>query len=270
MTLALQCKTQTKDISMNELKGGRAADQMLYINRDADQPVYAQLAESLRQQILAGTYRPGEKLPSESMLVDMYRVSPMTVRRAINLLASQGIVTTARGSGTFVKEVELGAASFYLQDLKELFSDDANTTVRLLQARFCPADERVARKLHIQEGERAIFIRRLLLAAGEPAFYHRGYLVNDPNRPIVEAELEVTDLKGIFQGSGSSLIKYGDLYLESTMLDKEEAKILQLNTPAVGMMLEHIFYDFDNEPVSWGWFVCASTHLRLHTRVGIE
>ena len=255
---------------MNELKGGRAAEKLFYINRDGDQPIYAQLAESLRQQILAGSYRPGERLPSENMLVEMYKVSPMTVRRAINLLASQGIVATARGSGTFVKEVELGSASFYLQDLKELFRDAASTTVKLLDARFQPADGRVARKLCIREGERAIFIRRLLLVDGEPAFYHRGYLVNDPNRPVVEAELEVTDLKGLFQGSGSSLIKHGDLYLESTMLDEDEIRLLNLNSPAVGMLLEHIFYDFDNQPVSWGWFVCGSNRLRLHTRVGIQ
>ena len=79
---------------MNELKGGRAAEKLFYINRDGNQPIYAQLAESLRQQILAGSYRPGERLPSENMLVEMYKVSPMTVRRAINLLASQGIVAT--------------------------------------------------------------------------------------------------------------------------------------------------------------------------------
>jgi DNA-binding GntR family transcriptional regulator len=254
---------------MGESRGGKAAEFKNYINRDADQPVYAQLAESLRQRILEGMYHPGERLPSENMLVESYKVSPMTVRRAINLLASQGIVTTARGSGTFVKEVELGSASFYLQDLKELFSDET-TAVKLLETRFKPADVRVARKLNIQEGERAIFIRRLLLVDGVPAFYHRGYLVNDPNRPVVEAELEVTDLKGLFQGSGSSLIKYGDLFLESTSLDKEETKLLKLDPSAVGMLLEHIFYDFDDQPVSWGWFVCASERLRLRTRVGIE
>ncbi len=95
-------------------------------------------------------------------------------------------------------------------------------------------------------------------------------MINDPNRPVVEAELEVTDLKGLFQGSGSSLIKHGDLYLESTILDDEEIQVLKLNKPAAGMLLEHIFYDFHDDPVSWGWFVCASTRLRLQTRVGIE
>lgn len=255
---------------MNEAKGGRAAEHGCYINRDGDQPVYIQLAESLHRQILTGAYLPGERLPSEAMLVDRYKVSPMTVRRAINLLASQGIVTTVWGSGTFVKEVDLGDAFFYLQDLKDVFNDAAGTTVKLLEVCYRPADERTASKLRIQKGERVIFIRRLLLVAGEPAFYHRGYLINDPNRPVVEAELEVTELKGIFEGFGTSLIKHGDLYLESTILGEEEAAILKTPSPAPGMILEHIFCDFDDQPVSWGWFVCASTRLRLHTRVGIE
>lgn len=254
---------------MSAIKGGKAAVRDFFIDRESDQPVYVQLAESMHQKILAGVYQPGEKLPSETMLVEMYKVSPMTVRRAVNLLASQSIVTTTRGSGTFVKEVELGSASFYLQDLKDLFGNET-TTVKLLEVRFKFADQRVARKLRIQEGERTIFIRRLLLVDGEPAFYHRGYLINDPSRPVVEAELEVTDLKGLFQGSGSSLIKNGDLCLEATMLDGDEIRLLNLDAPAVGMLLEHIFYDFNDQPVSWGWFVCSSARLRLHTRVGIE
>lgn len=253
-----------------EIRGGRVTSRPLCIDRQSEQPVYLQLAEILRQQILAGDYHPGERLPSEAMLVETYLVSPMTVRRAINLLAAQEVISTAQGRGTFVKEVEMGAAAFYLRDLKGLFDDAAATTVKLLEARFVPADERVTRKLQIHQGERAIFIRRLLLVRGEPAFYHRAYLIYDPTRPVIESELEVTDLKGVFQGAGSPLIKSGELYLESALLNEEEAGILQVQLPASGMMLEHIFYDFDDRPVSWGWFVCSSLRLRLHTRVGIE
>ena len=132
-------------------------------------------------------------------------------------------MATARGSGTFVKEVELSTASFYLQDLKELFSDDAGTTIKVLEARFCPADERVARKLQIQPGERAIYIRRLLLRAGEPAFYHRGYLVNDPHRPVIEAELEVTDD-----------VLFGDIW-ERPGVSKSD----QSNLPSCGSKNDH-------------------------------
>jgi len=254
---------------MEIIKGGRTPSQGHSIDRNSPLPVYKQLAEDLHQRIMGGEFQPGERLPAETKLAEIYQVSPMTVRKALSRLTTQNIVTAIRGSGTYVKEVELGSASFYLQNLSELFGNENDTVIRVLEARFFQADEKIARKLSVPFGERVIFIRRLLTISGEPAFYHRAYLLNDPNRPVVEAELEVTDLKGLFQGSGGSIIKYGDLYLESTILDEDETSILNLASPAPGMMLEHIYYDFDNKPVSWGWFVCASSRLKMHTRVGI-
>ncbi|MBC7250228.1 MAG: GntR family transcriptional regulator [Anaerolineae bacterium] len=253
---------------MSELKGGAAAPVRPYIDRDSDQPVYVQLADILRQQISAGAFRPGEQLPSEAMLVRTYQVSPMTVRRAINLLTDQNVVTTVQGRGTFVKAVQLGAAAFDLSDLQAMFSDDA--VVKLVEARFVAADERTARKLQIEVGEYAIYIRRLLLIHNEPAFYHRGYLIYDPTRPIVESELEVTVLKGLFDGTGSPLIKRGELSMEAALLTEEEAAILQVSLPAAGWLLEHRFFDFDDKPVSWGWFVCHGDRFRLHTKIGLE
>jgi GntR family transcriptional regulator len=257
---------------MEEIKGGRAASpqQPPIIDRDSSQPVYIQVANHLYRQILAGIYSPGDKLPSEGEMVNIYDVSPMTIRRAINYLAAQDVIYTEKGSGTYVKAVELEDAAFYLRDLTQVFNDDVNTTVKVIEAKFVPADERIARKLRIGQGEKVIYIRRMLLARRLPAFYHRGYLVNDPTRPVVEAELQVTDLKGIFQGSGSELIKSGEVFLEAILLDEEESHLLQLSPSTPGMMLEHVFYDFDDKPLSWGWFVCASDRLRLHTWVGHE
>lgn len=240
------------------------------IDRNSNKPVYAQLAEIIHQQILAGVFAPGERLPSEAMLVEGYDVSPMTVRRAINYLAAQDVITTAQGKGTFVKSVELEDAAFYLRDISEIFGDDQETTIKVIEARFIVADARIARKLQVCPGEKVIFMRRLLSIEDTPAFYHRGYLVNDPRRPIVEAELEVADLQGIFRGSGSELIKNGEVFLESTALNAEELGLLRLPGGAHGMMLEHIFYDFEDKPLSWGWFVCHNRRLRLHAWVGLQ
>lgn len=252
-----------------EQKGGAAARIPLEIDRDSMLPVYLQLAEILRQQILSGVFHPGERLPSEAELVERYNVSPMTVRRATNLLAAQNIITTSHRRGTYVKEVELSTAAFSLDSLIELFNQE-NTTVKLLEARFLPADERVARKLKIKVGSKAIYIRRLLSVDDQPSLYHRGYLVFDYKRPVMEAEFQVTELMGLFEGHGNTLIKSGELFLESTMLNEEETGILQLPMPSAGMILEHVFYDFNNKPVSWGWFVCNSPRLRMHTWVGLE
>ena len=59
------------------------------IDRDSYEPAYAQLANILRRQVAAGLFRPGDQLPSEAMLCRSYQISPMTVRRTINMLAEE-------------------------------------------------------------------------------------------------------------------------------------------------------------------------------------
>jgi GntR family transcriptional regulator len=255
---------------MDSAKGGSVSQTYDQIDRQSAHPIYAQLADVIRQQISEGVYRPGDQLPSEAMLVRTYRVSPMTVRRAINLLADQEVVSTAQGRGTFVKQVELATAAFDLRGIKALFSSDSATTIKLLDGRIIKADARTARKLQVKKGDTVIYIRRLIEVDGEPAFYHRGYLLYDPARPVVESELEVTELRCLFEGQGSILIKRGELTLEASIMNEEEARILKITLPSPAMLLEHIFYDFDDRPISWGTFICQAKRLRLQTEVGLK
>ena len=63
------------------------------IDRTAYEPAYSQLVHILKSQIASGRFRPGAQLPSEAQLCQLYQVSPMTVRRAVNILLDQGLVT---------------------------------------------------------------------------------------------------------------------------------------------------------------------------------
>ncbi|MBI5965811.1 MAG: GntR family transcriptional regulator [Chloroflexi bacterium] len=254
---------------MAQKPNSQVLDQTISIDRASYEPAYAQLAGILRQSMATGILRPGNQLPSEAQLCERYDVSPMTVRRAINLLVDQGFVVAEQGRGTFVKPVAMGAATFQLRDLQTLFNDSEHTTVHVLEARIVDADERVARKLEISSGERTIYIRRLLRTDGLPVLYHREYLIYDPLRPIVEAELEVTALQRLFNGTGETILKHGDINLEATILTDEEAKILQAPQPMAAFCFEHLFYDFDDKPISWGWFIGRADCLKFSTQVGL-
>jgi GntR family transcriptional regulator len=236
------------------------------IDRDSFEPAYSQLASILRQSMAEGLLRPGDQLPSEAQIVERYGVSPMTVRRAINILVGQGVVIAEQGRGTFVKPVAISAATFQLGQIENLFG---GATVQVLEARIVTADERVARKLAIQAGKHTVYIRRLLWNKDEPAFYHREYLVYDPARPIVEAELEVTALRQLFDGSSESLLKHGVINIDATLLNEDEARLLKSPLPMAAFCFEHLFYDFDDRPVSWGWFIGRADRIRFTTQVGL-
>ncbi|MBW1998443.1 MAG: GntR family transcriptional regulator, partial [Deltaproteobacteria bacterium] len=104
------------------------------IDRTSYEPAYVQLVNILKEQIAAGAYLPGSRLPSESQLCKRYKVSPMTVRRSIKVLLDQGVVATIQGSGTFVRAPEMGEACFSLEEFHSLFKDKANTKVKILEA----------------------------------------------------------------------------------------------------------------------------------------
>lgn len=238
------------------------------IDRDSFEPAYNQLVNILRGKIAAGEYRPGDRLPSEAELCSHYHVSSITARRAIKILVEQDIAETRQGQGTFLRPIMLGSATFDLQGLQAIFGDK-RTKVRILGASALAADERVAGKLEVEPGVRVIFIHRLLLQEGRPLMYHREYLILDPTNPIVEAELEVTSLGGLFGGSGQTILKRGDLTIDVTVLNEDEAPILQSAVGTPAFRIEHIFYDFTDRVISWGWFICRGDHLRFKTSVGV-
>jgi len=238
------------------------------IDRGSFEPPYAQLARAIRERIGRGEYRPGDRLPSEAELCAAFSVSPMTVRRAIGELVREDVVTTEHGRGTFVKPPQLAAAAFDLDDLmRYLASPDIEA--RILEARIVSAGARVAEKLALEEGDRVISIKRLLLRGEEPVFYHSEYLVFDPARPLVEAELATTALQDLFSGAPGSDLKYGRLTLHASAFTEPEAAQLNEEPGALAWVLEHVFFDFDDRPESWGRFVGRADRLSFTTTVGL-
>lgn len=99
---------------------------------------YGRLAEFLRKQILSGVLKPNDRLPTEPELSDAYQVSRNTAREALRVLASQGLVTTRRGTsgGTFVAHPTTDQLGDSLGDgLSLLAASESIPLAKLIEAR---------------------------------------------------------------------------------------------------------------------------------------
>lgn len=67
-------------------------------------PIYLQIKSMINQQIIAGKYALGAKLPSVRDLSVQLEVNINTIQKAINELVQEGVVVTKRGLGNFVTE----------------------------------------------------------------------------------------------------------------------------------------------------------------------
>ncbi len=67
-----------------------------------DIPIFSQIKQKIENMIIEGSLKPGEQIPSSTQMVKFYQVNHLTVLKAVNLLADEGIIYKKRGIGMFV------------------------------------------------------------------------------------------------------------------------------------------------------------------------
>ncbi len=91
----------------------------------------SQTANALRQTILSGQYKPGDKLPSEAGLTELYKVSRTVVREAVAALRADRLVEARHGAGIFVLELPTQQP----QPFQDVDHDRISSIIELLELR---------------------------------------------------------------------------------------------------------------------------------------
>ncbi|UQZ88902.1 GntR family transcriptional regulator [Deltaproteobacteria bacterium Smac51] len=232
-------------------------------------PAYAQLAAIIKGMIATGEYQPGDKIPSESSISRSYGLSLMTVRQAVGLLAEQGLLRRVHGSGTYVCGPDWVRATFSLEGLLDLLNDKSGITIKILKAGIAAAKPKAAEALGVKQGAPIVTLKRLVSHNGHPFLLNNAYLRFDPKSPIVESELEVSSLSGLFTGQGNNFIKKALLKVEPISLSQTEAGYLKSDTEEAAFKIRYTFFDYTDSPVGSGWFLTPKQVVSLAAKIGV-
>jgi GntR family transcriptional regulator len=108
----------------------------LISNKALGQSRYGSLATALRQRVLDGEWKPGQMIPSESMLAESYGVALGTIRQALALLVQDGVLRRQHGKGTFVTRGLDSASMLRFFRFQSEESPSSAPVSRILQRRF--------------------------------------------------------------------------------------------------------------------------------------
>jgi DNA-binding GntR family transcriptional regulator len=146
-------------------------------------PLYERVESILAASIADGSLPPETQLPAEERLIEQFKVSRTTVRKAIQNLIERGLVEVRRGKGTFVTQPkitqELTELTGFVEDIQAL---GRHPTARLLDKRIVAADEAVAHHLALAPGTLVVRLRRVRLADGVAMSFDETYLPRDIGR----------------------------------------------------------------------------------------
>ncbi len=112
--------------------------------RDA-RPIYTQIADGFREQIVSGVLADGERLPSVRELAMELTINPNTIQRAYRELEMQGWIASVPGKGSFVCGIPTGQS----KELQALLEDFDRITAKLVNLGM--TRQELTRRL--QEGE---------------------------------------------------------------------------------------------------------------------
>jgi len=140
-------------------------------------PAYEQVKAFIKTRISAGTWKPGDPVPSEAALMAQFGISRMTVNRALRELAAEGMVTRVQGSGTRVAELHRISSRLTIRDIHEEVAERGHVhTTRVLKVEAEKASADVAKTLGLRTGARVFHTLLVHLENGIPIQYEDRYV----------------------------------------------------------------------------------------------
>ena len=214
-------------------------------------PVYVQIRESLRAEIMRGALRRGEQLPPESELAARYNVSRMTIRESIEGLVDEGLLYRRQGVGTFVALPHLQRDHTRLTSFFDKAENEGiQARAKVLKLEVIPAKPKVAEALDLPAESLVIRVKTLRFADNVPITVHDAHVPQKLFPDLVNENLETQHLWTIFEKCGYH-VKRAIQRLEAREASREQAALMKIKEGAPVLFKERTVYADDGTPVEF-------------------
>lgn len=215
-------------------------------------PLYGQIKNTLRAQILDGTYAAGGQMPSESELCARFSASRITVRQALGDLQKEGLIFKLHGKGSFVSRPKAFQNVSTLQGFAESMSAMGHEVINRLEGlSFQPASAAVAQRLQVPEGTVVTEIRRVRLLNREPVSLELTWVSEALGRRLAQADLVTRDIFLILENDCGVPLGHADIAIDAAMADEDIAQSLAVAEGLPVLRIERLTHDVQGVPVDY-------------------
>lgn len=219
--------------------------------------LWSAIAARLGEEIAAGHYRPGDRLPTEALLAARFAVNRHTVRHALAALAERGLVRSRQGAGVFVAQrptdYALGRRVRFRQNVLAAGQTPSRRISRT-ETRPCDADE--ARALRLTPGDPVHLVEGLSLADGQPIAAFRSVFPAGRFPDLPAVVLETGSITEALSAAGLTDYTRAETRLTAQSADPVLALALGVRPGAPVLRAVAVNVDPGDDPVELGttWF----------------
>jgi GntR family transcriptional regulator len=220
-------------------------------------PLHEQLKDIIKQKIVIGELKPGDVLPGERQLIDMYKVSRVTVRQAIGVLVNDGILYRQQGKGTFVahKRIERPLAKL-LGVAEELKMDNLTIDISVISKGFMPSMQAIPKELQIFDDKPLFYVTRLIKSDAQPLLIDRRFFPQSVGLIVQNLDLSKDTILNQLELYGFK-ISHGVQSISADKASAEDAKLLHYKSGKPLLVAKRTIYVEGNIPIDY-----SCTHYR--------
>jgi len=212
--------------------------------REAGIPLYTQVAETLRRRIQVRDYPEGSLLPNSEELEREFGVSEITIRKALAVLADEGLLERKRGLGTFVAHsfrdlvtIELSGSAEHLVRML----DTLPTELSVLGAGVVPCPNHVASALGLEAGAPVWRLEKVRYHQGSPFCHYYHYCSPELGRLVTEENAAEGRFPDVFSEATGVRLASIHQRLEAVSAGGELSHLLRVNFGAPLLHLENLY-----------------------------
>lgn len=208
----------------------------------------SRVRESLRSHIHQGQWRLGERLPSETELMQAHAVSRITVRHALADLVSEGLIERIQGKGSYVASGAVHQDLSRLQGLTEALLPQGrrvHTQVLSLQRRNPTAT--IARHLRLQTSQVCMLLHTLRHVDDQPLSENHTWIRLEATQGWHVSALENVDLLTLYEQTLGLRVVRASIDIQAALATQAQCRRLQLRHPSAVLRVERTVFTFNDQ-----------------------
>lgn len=214
-------------------------------------PLYKEVKIRITRSLIAGEWKPGDAIPSESRLAEHFDVSVGTIRKAIDELVAEKILVRQQGRGTFVTTHTEDRQLYYFFHIVGKDGNKEPPTHELLSFQKAKADSEAELRLSVSRGDRVYRIYNVLKLAGTPVIFDEIVIPAARFPDLTEAAFAAREgtIYGLYQARyGINIVRISER-LSAAHPDARIAGVLGIRASNPVLVIKRVAYTYHDAPV---------------------